>query len=98
MDYRFCISLVIRDKEVHNAGGGGGGCCEEKKWGEGREGVVKKIGGRFFFLGGGGEGGVRASKIPVFLYIASISQICKLVSHNFSLYCNYIWVRPIGPL
>ena len=41
----------------------------KKNW----EGVVKKKLGGFFF---GGGGGFRASKIPVFLYIASISQIC----------------------
>ena len=47
----------------------GGGGCEKKNWGGG--GCEKKCGGDFFFLGGGG-----ASKIPVFLYIANISQIC----------------------
>ena len=75
---------IIRDKEVHNTGVRG--CCEEKKKRGARGGggcqkklggggCEKKGGGRFFFGGGGGGGGVRASKIPVFLYIASISQI-----------------------
>ena len=52
--------------------------------------VEKKLeGGFFFFWGGGGGVGVRASKIPVLFYIASIIKLNKLVSHNFSLYCRY---------